>query len=351
MSMLKTTSLIKSLDFAKTSKVLVSFSTVVVAFGFIYCVLFNNYGGFLPSFNSSCINGNGIATSSSRVDTVIPDEYYELRKVLKAAATKDNTVILATLNEAWAAPNSIFDLFLESFRIGNNTARLLDHLLVIAVDDKAYNRCRSSVSHCYFLKTNHSSENAGQADFMSPHYLDIIWQRLAFSHTILTLGYNFINTDTDVMWFRDPLPIFTQEFDFQLSCDSFNGKENDFKNHPNVGLMYIKSNNRTIKFYDFWVKARPYFPKRHEQDVFNVLKHGQYIKEIGLKVRFMDTNYFGGFCTPSKDFNKVCTMHANCRVGLPRKIADLNTTLEDWKNYTLSSNKTSTRFKWRIENA
>ena len=40
-------------------------------------------------------------------------------------------------------------------------------------------------------------------------------------------------------------------------------------------------------------------------------------------MRFFDTLYFGGFCQPSKDFNQVCTMHANCCVGLDNKVNDL----------------------------
>ncbi|RZC50339.1 hypothetical protein C5167_018759 [Papaver somniferum] len=57
------------------------------------------------------------------------DEQTKLERLLKAAAMKDKTVILTTLNEAWAAPapNSILDLFLESFKIGENTKNLLNH--------------------------------------------------------------------------------------------------------------------------------------------------------------------------------------------------------------------------------
>ena len=39
---------------------------------------------------------------------------------------EDRTVILTTLNEARAAPNSVIDLFLQSFRIGDCTRRLLN---------------------------------------------------------------------------------------------------------------------------------------------------------------------------------------------------------------------------------
>lgn len=128
------------------------------------------------------------------MDLKIKDEYYELRKVLEAASTKEKTVILTSLNEAWAEPNSMFDIFLKSFRVGNNTAPLVDHLLAIAVDEKAYLRCKKLISHCYFLKTKQSSQMANEARSMTPIYLNMMWERLAFLQTVLKLGYNFIFT-------------------------------------------------------------------------------------------------------------------------------------------------------------
>ncbi|KAL2936638.1 hypothetical protein RDABS01_028621, partial [Bienertia sinuspersici] len=234
----------------------------------------------------------------------VHDEYYDLRKVLKSATTKEKTVILTYLNEAWAAPNSIFDIFLESFRIGNNTSYLLNHLMVIAVDDEAFSRCKSLVSHCYLLKSNESSAMSHQANFMTPQYLDMVWRRLSFLHRILTLGYNFIITDADVVWFRDPFPHLTPDSDIQTSCDRFNGRQFDLNNMPNVGFLFARSNNRTIKFYEYWVSSRQKYPDLHEQDAFNQLKHDPSFEQIGPKIRFLDTNYFSGFCSPSRDFNK-----------------------------------------------
>ena len=46
----------------------------------------------------------------------------KLESVLRNASMKDKTVIITILNEAWAEPGSMFDLFLESFKSlgGNN---------------------------------------------------------------------------------------------------------------------------------------------------------------------------------------------------------------------------------------
>lgn len=316
-------------DFARTRDIMV----LILTLGVVIIVL----------YYSSCTNfGLGLKHKQ------VKENHYELKKVLEAAATKEKTVIITTLNDAWAEPNSVFDLFLESMRNGNNTAELVNHLMVVAVDQKAYIRCQKLVRHCYFFKTKKSSKMANEARFMSPIYMEMMWERLAFLQTILSLGYNFVFTDTDVMWFRNPFPNFRHDADFQTSCDHFNGREFDISNTPNNGFLFVRSNNRTIKFYKFWVSSRHTYPRLHEQDVFNRIKGSDFVRKLGVKLRFMDTNYFGGFCERSKDFNKVCTMHANCCVGLDNKIGDLKIILQDWKTYFSSSNHTTPQpTKWR----
>lgn len=119
----------------------------------------------------------------------------ELEKVLKRAAMESKTVILTTLNSAWIEPNSIFDLFLESFKIGNETKDLLNHLVVVALDQKAYSRCLEVHPHCYALTTQ-GVDFSGEAYFMTADYLKMMWRRIHFLLTVLQTGYNFIFTVT-----------------------------------------------------------------------------------------------------------------------------------------------------------
>ncbi|CAO2815184.1 unnamed protein product [Amaranthus hypochondriacus] len=332
------------MDSATILKALVMFLATAAAILVFYNASYDNFGQILPNFGR---HYSSFHSNSSR--EVIHDSFYKLRKVLDAASTKEKTVILTTLNEAWAAPNSMFDLFIESFRIGNHTSWLLNHLLVIAIDEKAYVQCQKLAFHCYFLKTNQSSIMANEARFMTPIYLDMMWERLAFLQTILSLGYNFIFTDTDIMWFRDPFRHFNHDSDFQTACDSFNGMEYDIGNAPNNGFLFVRSNNRTINFYKYWVSSRQTYPNLHEQDVFNRIKGDTYVTQLGVKFRFLTTDYFGGFCSLSRDFDKVCTMHANCCVGLERKLADLKITLEKWKMYFYRPNASLPQtFEWGV---
>lgn len=123
-------------------------------------------------------------------------EEYDLGKILKDAAMEDNTVIITTLNEAWAAPNSILDLFIESFRIGNGTRWLLNHLVIIALDRKAFLRCVSAHSYCFPLVTK-GVDFSAEAYFMTADYLRMMWRRIDFLRSVLEMGYNFIFT---VIW-------------------------------------------------------------------------------------------------------------------------------------------------------
>ncbi|KAJ4834561.1 hypothetical protein Tsubulata_023723 [Turnera subulata] len=315
----------------------------------------------------------------------------KLGRVLKNAATTDKTVILTTLNEAWAEPHSILDIFLESFKTGNNTEKYLNHLVIVTLDQKAHNRCLAIHPHCYALNTT-GQDFEHEAYFMTPDYLEMMWKRIDFLASVLEMGYNFVFTvhtstsiddstyscscthfcfpsgiqsfaltmlslyflypfrqDADIVWLQDPFPRFYKDADFQIACDFYNGNPKDRRNHPNGGFTYAKSNNRTIRFYKFWYASRKNHPGLHDQDVLNKIKQDSFLYAIGLRMRFLDTAYFGGFCERSRDFNKVCTMHANCCFGMDNKVHDLKLVLEDWEKFkSLSpSDKALASPSWR----
>ncbi|XP_027925212.1 uncharacterized protein At4g15970-like [Vigna unguiculata] len=255
-----------------------------------------------------------------------------LESILRNASMKDKTVIITTLNDAWSEPGSIFDLFLESFRVGNQTQQLLNHLVVITYDPKTHERCLTMHHYCYLVE-NKEGNFTGEMFYMSPNYLQLIWGRAKFLGSVLEMGYNFLFTDTDIMWLRDPFSLFYEDADFQIACDFFNGNSSDILNFPNGGFKYMRSNERTIWFIKFWINARIYFPGLGEQAVFNMIKLHPLITDKKVKIKFLSTDYFGGFCEPSKDLNQVSTMHANCCIGIENKIHDLKILLEDWKKY------------------
>ncbi|XP_057444655.1 uncharacterized protein At4g15970-like [Lotus japonicus] len=280
-------------------------------------------------YNSSSPHEFPTNISRYRYENYTVKKETKLEKVLRKASMEQKTVIVTSLNDAWAQPGSIFDLFLESFHVGGNqTLKFLKHLVVITWDQNSHTRCKSVHKHCYQIETNNITS---EAFFMTPHYLHMVWRKIEFLGEILQMGYNFIFTDSDIMWLRDPFRYFYKDADFQISCDSFNGNSSDMENLPNSGFSYVKSNERTIWFYNFWYNSSEEGLKT--QDVLNKIKLDPLVSEKKLTIRFLSTRFFGGFCEPSKDFRKVSTMHANCCIGLQNKVNDLRLLLEDWRKY------------------
>ncbi|XP_019054794.1 PREDICTED: uncharacterized protein At4g15970-like [Nelumbo nucifera] len=328
---------------------LIAFAVVAFACHFIYNTQTYSYVILPRPFGRSSSTVNQVF-SPDAVNTSQPDtKELSLDGILKKAAMEDKTVILAPLNEAWASPGSIIDIFIESFRIGNNTSWLLNHLIIVALDQKAYTRCLAVHTYCFALVTEGVDFSGSEAYFMTSDYLKMVLRKIDFLRSVLEMGYSFIFSDGDIMWFRNPFPQFYLDADFQVACDHFTGNSTNLNNGPNTGFMYVKSNNRTIEFYKFWYSSREKYPRKHDQDVLNKIKHDPYIKNIGLKIRFLDTAYFGGFCEPSRDLNRVCTMHANCCFGLDSKLHDLRVMLDDWKKFLSSpASVNGSKMSWSV---
>lgn len=81
----------------------------------------------------------------------------------------------------------MFDLFLHSFLLGEGTRSLIDHLLIVAVDRTAYNRCRSLYLNCFRWETD-GVDFEGEKFYMSEDFIDMMWKRTFFLLEILKRG-------------------------------------------------------------------------------------------------------------------------------------------------------------------
>jgi hypothetical protein len=132
-------------------------------------------------------------------DSEDAEEFRGLADVVARAATADDrTVIITCVNHAWAAPGSLLDLFLESFRIGDGIAHLLSHVLIVAMDPPAMERCRALHPHCY-LYTMPGVDFASAKFFLSKEYLELVWSKLKLQRRVLQLGYNFLFTVSSIL--------------------------------------------------------------------------------------------------------------------------------------------------------
>ncbi|KAK9090135.1 hypothetical protein Sjap_023312 [Stephania japonica] len=259
------------------------------------------------------------------------EEAQKLRSLLKKVARPDKVLVITTVNYAWAKPGSVLDLFLESFHVGKGTKRILNHLLIVAMDQKAYMRCKSIHPHCYFFDTP-GIDFASEQQSTSPDYLKFMWRRVEFMQIVLELGYSFFFTDADVLWLKNPIPKFSSDSDFIIASDFQEGQPENQSNIANTGFIYVKSESYTIQFIKLWRLSRLLYPNENDSSVFEKMKQDPHADLI-LGVLYLNRAYFGAICQSSRDMGKLYIIHASCRSGVERKLHDLRLFLNDWKNY------------------
>ncbi|KAF2312642.1 hypothetical protein GH714_039355 [Hevea brasiliensis] len=247
----------------------------------------------------------------------------------------------------------MLDLFLDSFWLGEDTRPLLDHLLLVAVDQTAYDRCIFKRLNCYKMETE-GVDFAGEKLFMSQDFIKMMWRRTHLLLDVLKHGYSFIFTDADVMWLRNPFPRLSENesLDLQISTDWFNGDALSEKNSINTGFYYVRSNNKTISLFEAWYSRKDNSTGKKEQDVLLDLMLEGTFRRLDLNPRFLDTDHFSGFCTDSKDIRAVTTVHANCCRSISAKLLDLRSVLRDWISFKAANarrahtNGTTVPFRW-----
>uniref|UniRef100_A0A0E0JSW9 Nucleotide-diphospho-sugar transferase domain-containing protein n=1 Tax=Oryza punctata TaxID=4537 RepID=A0A0E0JSW9_ORYPU len=311
----------------------------------------SNGGGALPPPPPNVFAGDD---GGDAAELLQQEKFPGLPELLPKVAMDDRTVIITSVNEAWARPGSLLDLFRDSFKNGEGIAHLLDHVLVVAVDPAGFRRCKAVHPHCFLLIVNSAAGNLSSANrFMTKGYVDLVWAKLSLQQRVLELGYNFLFTDADIVWFRDPFRHIKLYADMAVSCDRISGDADDDvdRSSPNTGFYYVKSTKRTVEMLRRWQAARSRFPPDNDQGIFNAIKRELAGGELHIKIVFLDTALFGGFCQyHDDDVGRVCTMHANCCVGLENKVHDLTNVLADWKNYTSlpPPEKKSAKFRWTV---
>lgn len=113
----------------------------------------------------------------------------------------EKTVIITVVNRAYVDEYpAMFDLFLEGFWVGEGTRSLLQNLLVVAVDQTAYRRCKFRRLNCYRLVVTDDAGStldfAEEKLYMSADFINMMWTRTLFLLRVLKRGYNFIFTVT-----------------------------------------------------------------------------------------------------------------------------------------------------------
>ncbi|KAK3183794.1 hypothetical protein Dsin_031080 [Dipteronia sinensis] len=233
----------------------------------------------------------------------------------------DRTVIVSMVGQALASsPGSVFDLFIESFHVGHGTKHLLNHLLIIALDSKVFRYCKSMHPHCFYLTSKKPS--------LLPHL------KYKFLQELIELGYNFIFTDADVMWLRNPVSQIHPTKALTIACDFNSSDLPSVSDKVDQGFFAMPSNELTVELFKYWDMARFLHPNKHDRSLCEATVSEDIFKALWVEVEYLDAAHFGGFCQQSIHMEEIYTVRANCCENIENKVYDLRMLLDDWRNFT-----------------
>ncbi|XP_059450066.1 uncharacterized protein At4g15970-like [Corylus avellana] len=301
---------------------------------------------FLFLFQAS--KPNGMARKAWLLHVQPNAEATELVRVLRRTSMADKTVIVTILDETWASPGSVLDLFLESFRVGQGTQRFLNHLVVVALDNQAFQYCNAIHPHCFQLPLFESKIAAVEGLFTTPDHLMLNRRRNDILLQVIELGYNLVFTEADSMWFRSPFSDFHPIYQITVPCD-FTPQSG--RNKPDKGIFHMKSDDIAVDFLKYWQFERVLYPNTLDLSLCEMTTRLDIVDMVGVRIKYPDPGNFGGFCEDSKDMSEVYTMHAACCDNVKHKVHDMRLLLDDWINFTakLSANASlgPSSFSWR----
>ncbi|CAJ1790771.1 unnamed protein product [Sphenostylis stenocarpa] len=257
----------------------------------------------------------------------------ELDNMLKRATMPDRTVILTMVDESLASPGSILDTLLQSFKSGEGTQGLVNHLVIITMDPQALKYCRSLHPYCIHPSIfPHHFATKGQSIMTTPDLKLFAWTRKDILLEVIRLGYNIIFTDADVLWLRSPFINLNPINELTISCNVLSdGQKGSYL--YDGGIFFLKANAISFEFFKYWKLTKILFPNDPaEESLCTTIKERQDIADsYGFRVQLVNTSYFGGFCELNKDmFRDVYTIQANCCDDLKSKVHDLRIVLHDW---------------------
>ncbi|KAM1075673.1 hypothetical protein PS2_023022 [Malus domestica] len=256
----------------------------------------------------------------------------------------DRTIILTIVEEAWTGSGSVLDLFLESFRVGQGTKRLLNHLLIATVGKGAFEYCKSVHPHCFKLAPLRLSKPAAGKQLLGHgrEGIDLL-------HRVIQLGYNLIFTEADVMWFRKPVTEFDSQKEVTIPCDL---DSENAGNKQDRGIFFLKSDVISLEFFEYLNLVGILYPSIPLGSPCEIVTREEITKMLGMRVQIIDTAYFGGFCQPLGNYSEVYTMQANCCENIESKVHDLKLVLDDWRSITgrSANNSSGQSPSWRAPN-
>ncbi|CAN1187893.1 Uncharacterized protein At1g28695 [Linum perenne] len=203
----------------------------------------------------------------------------ELREVLREASMETRTVIVTMIDNNTRADSdirhgsqSVVDSFLGMLRGGEATKHLVNHLVILTLDPRTFGYCKSVHRHCFF---KHSRTRE-----LGKHTQRLL-ERNEFLLQVVELGYNLFYTDVNLIWWKNPLPMFGSDDHVSVGCEfEKTGRE----------YIYLKSGARSIHLFKMWKLFHLIYPHQAHSSLCELRSHWDFGPIINSTITFIPSS-------------------------------------------------------------
>ena len=187
----------------------------------------------------------------------------------------------------------------------------------------------TSTTGCHGLDALHipcvvyGNSPGGAAIYNTTAFLAKMNVRTHYTLRALELGYSILQTDADMVYYKDPFPYFDC-----TKCNMEALQDRGVTGYINAGFLYIRANKVTVDFYRAMYDKSMREPTSEDQDNLNVI-----MREKAVAYRTLDTKqfmrgcaYYNGwkakryFKSSAAGCPECVVVHNNCIVSTPAKV-------------------------------
>ena len=187
-----------------------------------------------------------------------------------ASVAKHKTIILAMVDDSQELPvrnfyhNSILPFGLLNTLFVSTSRNGCHRLLVLDIPCVVY-----------------GDSPGGAAIYNTPKFIAKMNVRTNYTLRALQLGYSILQTDTDVVYYKDPFPYFNC-----TECH-IEAMENGRPGIINAGFVYIRASNVTVDAYRAMIAMSKRAPRTDDQSQLNSI-----VRAKNVKHRLLDSTQF-----------------------------------------------------------
>ena len=181
-------------------------------------------------------------------------------------------------------------------------ARKLDisRIILFATDIEMYRLAQSmGVKTFYDDRIFGTIPKTAATDYHDLNYGKIMMSKVYCVHLINSMGYDLLFQDLDLVWYRNPVPLFErraaiENFDMYFQYDGTHHPERFRPLAANTGFYYVKYNERTEYFFSVFIRmGDTVVADRSHQAALTTLAN-EHMNLYGLRVKVLArmTNVF-----------------------------------------------------------